>query len=372
MTIDKDPDSSTLEASDEKTAGEKDPVSVTEKVRDFGDFEPLPVRFCMETSKEVTIRTNMKAQRVFETQENFFDELMKLNSEVWADLTISTNNEEFQVTCNTTIAQTVYDTFQRIRVRRYPNLRISCDVIQTAVLDIDIKLLPGTRRICLRVARFGERYRHYDAKTATLVDPPNLGKPIKVRPGTEEKHIRLELACSTRYAVKYCITNGEKYKEDVFNDSGKLIHKKGSVKWSKYCKKVQIRTPCEDQPPPPSLEAKPGGKIGINLPKLPPNAQHLTLWLKRTKEGEPAEDFKVFDYMTKNIVENEGRAIPIWDFGRYVEIKLEPDTEYTVKYSLMQNDKWRVKQSYDANVIAGPLVAYFAKIRPCYVSGMKK
>jgi hypothetical protein len=344
-------------------AGEEEQISVAEEVvDDFRGKEPSQPKCSTKTSDEVTIKTTQKAKKFFTTSERFLERLRQGNPEVWKeDSEIITNEEteEFEVTVPTAMAQTVYNSIQK--------LRIACDVVQRSILNIKIEPLPGTKRICLRVARFGEKFKRYDAKRRALVDPPDLGRPIKVKSGEKMKETLIELNCSTRYAVKYCITNGDRYEEDVIDKDGRVTHKKGQIIWSEYCKPFQVRTPCEDQPPPPTLESKPGGKIGIHLPKLPPNAQHLTLWLKRSKDGEDPEDFKVFDYLTKNIVENEGRAIPIWDFGRYVELKLEPDTEYTVKYSLMQNDTWRTRQSYTAIEMAGPNVAYFSKVPPCYI-----
>jgi len=334
---------------DGSEAGKSRPISVTEKIGDFRGRIPLPPKCDTTTSDEVLIRTAQKAKGKFRTRENFLEKLIAIDSEIWnvdSDIITNEETEEFEVTVPTNMAQHVYNTIQK--------LRIPCDVIQESVLNIDIDAFPGTRRICLRVARFGEKFKRFDAKLQRLVDPPELGKPIKVHPGEESKNIRLELSCSTRYAVKYCLTNGEKYTEDVLDDKGNVLHRAGDVIWSDYCKKVQVRTPCEDQPPPPALEPKAGGKIGIHLPKLPPNAQHLTLWLKRDKEGDPSEDFKVFDYLTKKIVGKDGRAIPIWDFGRYVELKLEPDVEYTVKYSLMQNDNWH-KSSFETSAKTMPL-----------------
>lgn len=346
-------------AENEREGGRRDDeeIKVSQKMNSFQNYVPPKPTCDTILCDSIIIKTIEKATRRFASVQEFREKLNKIDSEIWPleneafPILENKETEEYEVSVPSVQAQAVYNTIQR--------LRISCDVIQYARLTMDLIVPPGTQRICLRVARFGEVFKRYDAKLGKLVDKG--GKPIKVKAGAETEHVELEVNCSTRYAIKYCITNGEKHKKDVVSEEGVVLHKQGDIIWSEYSKKVQVRTPSEDQPPPPALQSKPGGKLGIHLPKLPPNAQHLTLWLKRG-QGE----FKVFDYLTKKVVENEGRAIPIWDFGRYVELKLEPDVEYTVKYSLMQNDTWRKIQSFQSTATTGPSLAYFANVQPCY------
>lgn len=174
-------------------------------------------------------------------------------------------------------------------------------------------LRKGARRISVCVARFGETYKRYDCKSNQLVTHGGTSIPCHDQP---EYTLNLELPASTRYSVKYCVLYG-----DI---------------WTPVSEAVQECTQNSQRPLPPKLEILPG-KLGIRLPKLPPNAQHLTLWFKK---GDGT--YKVFDYLTKTVIHNEGRAIPIWDCERYFEVKLDPDQVYSVKYSLMQNDTWNV------------------------------
>jgi len=294
----------------------------------FRGFVPKAPNCFTSTCKYVTIVTTSKAVRRFTTVENFLGALRNLDEKEWRDLekytiTINEEKEEFEVRTTSNEAQTRYNLITKLR-------QVTANVIQKAVVDVTLNFPAGTRRICFRVARFGEKYMRYCSVRKELIDPTEKGVAIKVKNGETYHEVKFELDCSTRYGVKYCVTAGEKDPQ-----------KKNKYIWSEYSEAVQVRTPSEDQPPPLSLEPKPGGKLGIHLPKLPPNSQHLTLWLKR-KNGE----FLVFDYLTKKVVKEEGRAIPIWDFGRYVELKLEPNTSYTVKYSLMQNDDWN-KSSFE-------------------------
>jgi len=186
-------------------------------------------------------------------------------------------------------------------------------------LQINIALLPKSRRVSLRVARFGRKFRSYDFKSGKLVSTKGASIPcfcssslsIKLGYGPDL------LVSGTRYAIKYSILVGEE--------------------WSPSSAVAEATTATSSEKPmAPDLEPIPKG-FRMQLPALPPNAQHLTLWV--LKEGW--DEFRVYDWSTKKVVSTEGSAIPVWDTGKDLEVRLEPDTTYTIMYSLMQDDIWQ-------------------------------
>jgi len=181
-------------------------------------------------------------------------------------------------------------------------------------ITIDLQGMPNARCVSLRVAKFGGKFLKYDRKTKRLVNKGGKAIPCK---DLRKLHIHVALPSSTYFAVNYRVYLGNS--------------------WSKCSDSTDCFTLNNTKPPPPKITPLPG-RLGVTLPRLPPNAQHLTLWIQKNPQDHGP--YHTYDYASKKVVATSGRAIPVWDTGRYFEIKLDPETDYAVKYSLMQNGKW--------------------------------
>jgi len=194
-----------------------------------------------------------------------------------------------------------------------------CIAIPSALRVSLAKIPLGTKFISLSFARFGHEYENLDWRSKTLVREGGSAIPVH---GKTQKTIVVKLRANTKYAVKWAMLLPD------------------GMRWSERSDPCICQTkPSNTRPKPPILVSTPAG-LKVKFPDLPVGTRFVTVWI--AKEGE---SYLVFDYTTRKCVEDNGHAVPLEELDEYLNVNLEPDSTYYVKYSVGENNLWS-KSSY--------------------------